>query len=85
MTTYDTFNESLSYELQKGIIKREINWGNENYAANRAYFKKDKTEKALLYNLKHQYREKMRNKFPDWTRRTSGRKKYLETVYKHTF
>ena len=85
MTTYETFNESLSYELQKGIIRKEVNWGAEEYVANQAYFKKDKVEKALVYNLKHQFREKMRNKFPNWTRRTSGRKQYLELHYKYTF
>lgn len=85
MTPYEAMNESISYQVQKDIIKREINWGAEAYAANQLYFKKDKVEKSILYNLKHQFREKMRRKDSSWTRRSSGKKKFLELHYKYTF
>lgn len=85
MTPYEAMNESISYQVQKDIIKREINWGAEAYAANQLYFKKDKDEKKALYNLKHQFRERMRGKFIDWTRRSSGKQKFLELHYKYTF
>lgn len=87
MTNYEIINESLSYEIQKGIIKREINWGDpkDEYIANQVYFKKDKVEKALLYNLKHQFRDRMRQKDSNWTKRKSDRKQYLEMHHKYSF
>jgi hypothetical protein len=86
MNLFNSLNESLSYEIQKGIINREVNWGSIDYAANQAFFKKTKEEKALLYNLKHQWRDGMKTKFGnEWTKKTSDRKKYLELHEKYTF
>jgi hypothetical protein len=87
MKLFDTATESLSYEIQKQVIRNEINYKDpyDRYITNQAYFKKDKVEKSLVYNLKHQYRDRMRARFPEWTRRTSGREKYLEMHYKYNF
>lgn len=44
-----------SVEMMRSIIKKEINWGAENYVADRSVFKKSKEEKELLKILKKEW------------------------------
>ncbi len=78
--------ESQVYQIQKAIISREVNGGNpDNYYIERnskgqPIFKKTDEEKALLANLKAKWLKEMRAKFPGFTKRSAGKKKFLQTI-----
>jgi len=42
-------------------------------------FKKTNEEKAKLSTLKANYREEMRRKYKNWTKRNSGKQQFLQT------
>lgn len=72
--------EAQAYQIQKAIINREINWGGSHYYPDQRVFKKTDEEKGLLANLRAKWLKEMRAKFPDFTKRTGGKKKFLQTI-----
>ncbi len=77
--------ESQAHPIQKAIISREINWGAKEYLLERnlkrqPIFKKTDEEKALLANLRAKWLKDMRTRFPDFTKRAAGKKKFLQTI-----
>ena len=78
--------ESQVYQIQKAIISREVNGGNpSNYYLERnskgqPIFKKTDQEKALLATLRAKWLKEMRAKFPEFTKRAAGKKKFLQTI-----
>ena len=72
--------EAQAYQIQKAIINREINSGGSEYFADRKVFKKTDEEKGQLANLRAKWLKEMRAKFPDFTKRTGSKKKFLQTI-----
>lgn len=68
--------ESNEYQVQRGIIQREVNWGALEYAVNQKVFKKTDNEKDRLKYLKRKWLSNMRKKFTDFTRKSAGKKKF---------
>lgn len=74
--------ETEAYNIQKAIIQREVNFGDpkREYFADQRVFKKSKEEIVLLANLKHKWLKEMRRKYPDFVKRKSTKKEYLQTT-----
>lgn len=75
--TFKELLESDAYETQKGIIAREINWGDpkDAYIPYQIVFKHTIPEKPLLRNLQKKWREQMRAKWgKSWSKRNASRK-----------
>ncbi len=72
--------ESEDYQQQKEIVNRAINWGSILYAADQKVFEKTKVEKERVKELKRSWLTKMRAKYPDFTRKSSSKKKFRQTL-----
>lgn len=78
--THRQIMESDAYPIQKAIISREINWGAKEYKVDQKEFKKIGEEKDRLKYLKKKWLKIMRDKYPDFTRKTGGKKKFRQTL-----
>lgn len=72
--------ESDAYPVQKAIISREINWGAKEYRVDQREFKKVGEEKDRLKYLKKKWLKMMRETYPDFTRKSGGKKKFRQTL-----
>ena len=72
--------ESSDYQDIKSSLQRDINWGGKEYFVDQRVFKKDDNEKDRLKYLKGKWLKKMRAEYPDFTKRTGGKKKFRQTL-----